>query len=242
MKHITSCLIAASLSLGAAAIAAPLTDNFSTDTSANYTGSNSFNSGGSFNVSGGTINLTAASNNTYSVVHTTSSLAVGESYSIDMLDPYTGSGNSGGEDGQFLMLTTSTGQPNNSASFGFRLRIDRSTTIRLATYSNNTTTTVDTGVSTGVAPTTFWADRVSATQFDFYYGVAGSRTFIYSGNLTASEAANPIHVGVQAFSATGTGSEVFNFDNLSIAATIPEPASVALLGFGAIIGLVRRRR
>ena len=102
----------------------PILDTFSTDTSANYTGSDSFGSGGSFTVSSGSLNLTPAGGNTYSVVHTTSNLEVGESYSVDLLDPPEGSGNSGGGDGQFLMLTSGTVQPNGSSIFGFRLRVD----------------------------------------------------------------------------------------------------------------------
>ena len=86
MKRICSTLIAAALTLASTAFAASLVDDFDTDTSADYTGSDSFGSGGSFTVDDGNSNalrILTGANNTYSVVHTNSSLDVGERYSID---------------------------------------------------------------------------------------------------------------------------------------------------------------
>ena len=54
------------LSVGAAR--ADMIDTFETDTSANYVLSQSYGSGGTFNVSGGTLNLIPGSANTVSVV------------------------------------------------------------------------------------------------------------------------------------------------------------------------------
>jgi hypothetical protein len=225
-------ILAVALGIQGAVCAANLTDDFETDTSGDYTGSDSFNSGGSFTVSGGTLNLTAASNNTFSIVHTTSSLEVGESYSLDMLDPWDGSGNSGGNDGQFLMLTTGTGQPNGSSSFGFRLRLDNNSVIRLQTLKSDGNTIVSTSVApSAAAPDTLWIDRISATDFEFYYGPAGSRTLITTGSLPASDAANPLRVGFQAFSASGA-TELYNFDKLQIG-PIAGPGGPAITSFSA---------
>ena len=203
-------------------------DDFETNTAACYTGSDSFGSGGSFTVSGGTLNLTAGSGNTHSIVLPGSSLEIGESFSIDALDGAGGSGNSGGGDAMFLMLTTSTEQPNGSLSFGFRLRVESNrSVIRLATYSNGGVTIVDTTISPSVAPSTFWIDRVSATDFDFYYGTAGSRSLIAMGSLLASEVTDPLQVGVQAFSNAGT--DEWNFDHLTIQTTpAPDPFNLRI--------------
>ena len=240
MRKLTALTAMAAFGLTTSVVhAAPLVDDFSSDTSANYTGSNSFNSGGSFDISGGTLNVTAGTNNTFSVVHNTSSLGIGETFSIDVVTPSTGAGNnSGGSDAARLMLTTGTGQPNGSSTFGFRLRIDSNTNIKIQTYSSTSSTNVDTGVSPTVAPDTFWIDRVTATSFEFYYGSAGSRTLIGTGNLEASDVVNPIHVGVQGFA---NPTELHQFDNLQIQAisSIPEPGSLALLGMGGLLMLRR---
>lgn len=238
-------------SLGLAAVmvaparATPLLDDFNTDTSANYTGSNSYGSGGSFTIDASDNNVLRnlpASGNTYSVVHTTSSLGIGETYSIDALDPWSGGGLSGGGDGQFIMLTTSTGQPNGSSSYGFRLRVDNNSVIRLFTASSAGNSTVNTTTSPSVAPDTFWIDRTTATDFEFYYGPSlGSRTLITTGSLAASDVVSPLHVGIQSWS-TG-GSEQYDFDNLQIQ-NIPEPSAFALTAIGvlALVGLRRRKR
>jgi hypothetical protein len=193
-----------------------LQDDFSTDTSANYTGSNSYGSGGSFTVDAGDSNevrILTGGNNTYSVAHTTSSLDVGESYAIDFLDARTGESGGAGN-GLFLMLTTGTGQAGSSGSSGFRLRLDTFATIRLATYSaNGTNSTVSSSISPSAAPDTFWVDRTTATDFEFYYGSAGSRTLITTGSLHADDVdTETVHVGFQAFG----GSTGFSFDNLRV--------------------------
>ena len=58
-------------------------DDFSTDTSANYTGTQTFGSGGSFSISGGTLNV--GGGGTYDVFHNTARLAVGETVSVDVI-------------------------------------------------------------------------------------------------------------------------------------------------------------
>jgi hypothetical protein len=234
------------LALSGFSQAAVITDDFSSDTSANYTGSDSFGSGGSFTVDAGDSNelrIQAGNNNTYSVVHTTSSLEIGDIYSIDFLTARTGE-SGGTANGEFLMLTTGLGQPNGSSTSGFRLRLDSAGSIRLSTYSaNGPDPTVSTGYSPSVAPDTFWAARVNATDFDFYFGPQGSRTFITSGSLHPDDIdTETLHVGFQAFSNPSTG---FSFDNLRITEgaveRVPEPSTVGLLVVGvAVLGGGRR--
>ena len=222
-----------------------LANDFSTDTSADFTGSDSFGSGGLFTVDDGDSNelrILTGNNNTYSVVHTTSSLDIGESYSIDFLDARTGE-SGGGANAAFLMLSTSTEQPNGSTSSGFRLRLDsENVNIRLSTFSaNGADPTVTSSTSRSVAPDRFWIDRTTATDFEFYYGSAGSRSLIIAGSLDALDVdTETIHVGFQAFGRPGTG---FSFDNLEIAPTaVPEPStSIPLVLLGAASLLAKRR-
>ena len=209
-------------------------DNFDTDTSANYTGSDSFGTGGAFSIDAGDSNVLRVATgitNTFSVVNTLSMLDVGESFSIDV--PTYGS-----NDGVFAILSTGLGQPDGTSVFGFRLRLDTESNFRLQTFSSGGNTLVDTGVSNPKTPMTVWVDRTSSTGFDFFYGPKSSRTFIYSDALAASDVLSALHVGVQAF---GNLANSFDFDNLQIS-VVPEPSSFVLMMLGlAGYGLRRRK-
>ena len=63
-------------SLGSAAHAAPFLDDFSSDTSADYTGTDTFGSGGSHTVSGGSLNVTSLGSNTYTAFHNSAQFTI----------------------------------------------------------------------------------------------------------------------------------------------------------------------
>ena len=159
--------------------AAPLADDFSTDTSANYVGSNAVGSGGSFSIdtSGdGSLIIDPGLGNTYSVMHAGSDLGIGESFRVDVSPVFPP------VSGPKSVISTSTSVPNGTSTFGLRLRRDDVPGLRIDTWSDGTYSTgpfiTDPDPS---APLTFWIDRTTSTDFNFYYSLIGSaaRTLIF---------------------------------------------------------------
>ncbi len=210
--------------------ATPLVDDFSFDTSANYVGSDSYGCCGSFSIDtsgAGSLLIDPGLSNTYSVMHSNSDLGVGEQFRIDV-----GRVNLAGNT-MFSMVSTHPALPDGTSEFGFRFR----------RHSNNEGLFIET-ISNGsdiVGPSfpdpdpsaslTLWIDRITATQFGFYYSEigSGSRTFVGNSSLLPSEVTSSFHVGAQTWRFLTDSPPAYAFDNLQI---VPEPSTALLLGIG----------
>ena len=220
------------------ASATPVFDDFSSDTSSSYIGSNAVGCCGSFSVdTGGDGVLLIAPNalNTYSVVRVGSSLGVGETFHVDVgrVDSDRTS--------SFAMITTSLAQPDGVSSFGFRFRRDDGDTIIVERLSDGSDVMDATVAEPSQSdPLTFWIDRTTTTDFSFYYSPVGSanRTLVGNSSLLASEVTTDLHVGVQSYRHLSATPSAYEFDNLVI---VPEPTTALLLTLG-LAGLGMRRR
>lgn len=201
-------------------------DDFSSDTSASYTGSDAFGGGGSFNVNSteGTLEILAAGGNTYSVVLDDGGtfLEVGEYFEARSL---TGVGPSSPH--QYVLVSTSPSQP--SATEGFRFR--RSPDLRIQGGDAPGAATVlaspDQAIGLG-----YRIERESETAFEFLYDEGAGFVSLGTYNLQAADlAGDDIYVGLQGWAGSTS------WDRLEIG-VIPEPSSgiLFLLGGGWLLG------
>ena len=192
-------------------------DDFETDTSANYVLSQSSNTGGTFNVGGGTLNLTPGGANTVAVMLNDGAnyMTPGSRWAVDVNDD----GNS------FMQVSTIPGQPDGTSSFGFRLRRDTGG-FRIHRYSSAAGSGIVGGfLDNPSGALTMRIDRTSATDFSFYYDTpTADPVLLGSASLPDVAAIDDLYVGVQAFTSTGT--PTFHFDNLQ-ADTIEVPDSLS---------------
>ena len=177
-----------------------LIDDFSADTSANYTYEDSYGSGGSFEISGGTLNLATGGGNTASVMldDGVTFLRPGMRFGVELQT----------DDNAFLMLSTFPGQPG-GGTFGFRIRRDTGLGWRLQGVGGGDPF-VTTGIDLGTVPQVIWADRITATEFEFYVQEACSTTRTFLGAVSNSDLAgvDDLFMGIQGF-----GGATFAFDN-----------------------------
>ena len=219
--------------------ATPLVDDFSSDTSANYVGSDSYGCCGSFSIDtsgAGSLLIDPGLSNTYSVMHSNSDLGVGEQFRIDV-GRVNLSGNT-----MFSMVSTHPALPDGTSEFGFRFRRDSGDGLHIETISNGSDiigpSFPDPDPS---ASLTLWIDRITATQFGFYYSEigSGSRTFVGNSSLLPSEVTSSFHVGAQTWRFLTDSPPAYAFDNLQI---VPEPSTALLLGIGLSALAATRRR
>ena len=223
MMKQTTLLTIAAFGLVTSANAAPFLDDFSSDTSANYTGTQTFGSGGSFAISGGTLNVGVGG--TYDVFHNTARLAVGETVSVDVAP--------GGSGDSYLTVSSTDRGPNTGTEDGIRLNVLNASTIRSRIYNNGGATNVEYAGSYNLnLDYTLYITRNSDSNFTVAYD-NGSGVVSLDTYDVAAVGAQELYVGVENF-----GNETTAFDNLQI---IPEPSSLALLGLGGLL-VVRRRR
>ncbi len=220
-----SALITTALLMPSMSNAALFIDDFSADTSANYTGTQTFGSGGSFSVSGGTLN--AGGGGTYDVFHNTARLAVGETVSVDV-DP-------SGQDDFYLAVSTTDRGPNTGSEDGIRLNVQSGSNIRSRIYNDGGASEVNyAGTYDLNLDYTLFITRNS----DFNFTVAfdnGSGVVSLDTYDVAAVGTQELYVGVENFGTT------IAFDNLQIAA-VPEPSTTALLGLGGLALILRRRK
>jgi len=175
-------------------------DDFETDTSANYTYSDSYGAGGNFDVSGGTLNINAASGNTATVMTSDPvDFSVGKTLSV------AAPARSADE---FLCLSTLPLQPGKEASHGIRLRRS-SAGIRV---DGQTDYMADPGGSMALL-----IERTSESGFAAYYQLLGDLPTLI-GEFTVAELSGitHVHIGVQAYGGP------ISFDNLKITQQRPE--------------------
>jgi hypothetical protein len=210
-------------------------DQFNSDTSANYATGN--NGDGSFTVSGGTLNISSAGNNTYSVFYNVGSLlGVGETASVDV------TGLTAVADIRLTVSTAATG-PYAGSNDGVRLKREKpanGSDFIVEAYTNGTRTQYFS--SQTASPTfTFSLTRESENTFSAAFNGTPvvSDTFTTGQTVfTAGETTNTgdLFVGFEVYAGTA------NLDNFTITG-IPEPSNFLLLGLsGFMMVLLRRRR
>ncbi|MDC0935826.1 PEP-CTERM sorting domain-containing protein [Pirellulales bacterium] len=201
------------VAVGATPASAAFLDDFSSDTSANYTFEDSYGSGGSHDVSGGTLNITTGNGNTAMVTLTAAqNLAVGESLGVDV--PPQSNPN-----GLFLTLGTALGQPGAAGGDGYRWRRDAGPTGGLGIYQAAANTIILTEIDPDKSsPATLWIDRTASDTFEFQIQLEGgiTRTSVGTDTYAALDGISNLHIGMQAFDSSST---VYSFDNLRIVDT-----------------------
>ncbi|XAL99746.1 PEP-CTERM sorting domain-containing protein [Phycisphaeraceae bacterium D3-23] len=212
------------------ALGAAFFDDFSSDTSANYTGTVTYGAaGGGFDVTGGTLNVDSSGGRTFDVFHSTANLEAGEYVSVDALP--------GQPNNFYLTVSTTTRHPGTGSEDGIRFAYTGSNTLGSRPYEN--------GASSGTiayAPVftdtaiTMYILRNTDTSFSLGYDDGSGFTVLDTYSL-AAVGSQDLFIGVEDFGST------MSFDNLTIdsISNIPEPGSLALLGLSALAMLRRRR-
>lgn len=179
-------------------------DDFSIDSSANYTLSNPYGSGGTFAVSGGTLNITTGYENTATVMTSeTVDFSVGNKLCLDVPPVSI-------NQCVFMTVSTTAAQPNGSSSYGFRFRRGGGV-VRIMRYPGGEGVNTDDPDDTKAAILT--VTRITDSDFDYSIVVEGAQ--IQLGTFTLSELASitSLHIGAQAYALS---SHTFPFDNLQV--------------------------
>ena len=199
-------VLVALIAIAAVCHAAPFLDDFSSDTSANYTYTDTFNSGGSFNVSAGTLNLTSAASNTANVFHSTAQLEAGELVRVTV--PV-------GTSYDFYLTVSSTNRaPNIGSEDGIRWNVWNASTLRARTHRNgavtNTTYSGIGGIWTGNLTLLIYRD--TNTSYRVGYDVGSGPIVVDTITIAETAADDGLFVGVEGY----YGSGARRFDNLEI--------------------------
>jgi len=238
--------LAAGMALGLAgtASAALFMDDFSSDTSGDYTHRDTFNSGGSFSINTTTQQLTlnAANNNTSTITHDTARLGVGEVFVMEV------SAFTAGKD--IAMFVSNQAAPPNfnlsgGSRNGFRFFAHPNFGWEIRKLVNGTSTSFITTTSpVDPVPTTsqalsMYIFRDTATDFRFGFDLGSGLQILdfASGATTHSELGNDLWIGSEIFGRDGSGS--LTLDSLAI---VPEPSTLVLLGIALGSVAMRRRR
>ncbi len=218
------------LAVAGTASAAPFLDDFSSDTTANYSVTN-----GTIGVAGGVLTGNNGSTTTTSVniVHNdTAHLEVGEFAAVDIVtNPRE----------VMLIISTQQLQPNASGPSGIRLSAySTEESVRARVYGSGTSASPDTTYAGIAGVTSLFVYRDAADSFRVGYDNGDGVEFL-GDPLTVpnTAAADGLFVGVQLFH--NVANSDFAVDNLRIAA-IPEPAALSLVGLGGVMFLRRRGR
>ncbi len=200
--------------------AASFLEDFSTDTSGNYTGTRT-SFGGSpnpfFDVTGGTLNIDPDGNNSYTVFHNTAVFDVGDTLSV-------GTTTSSAADIRLSVSTAAVG-PNSGSNNGVRLKRNRGdgSFVFQAYAGGDTNFHPSFNISAGTALTLFLT-RETANTFSAAYdagsglvqlntsGGSEKQIFTVTGLTSAS-----LFVGVESYASTTS------FDNLRVVLTSSQP-------------------
>jgi hypothetical protein len=231
-----ACLVATATALPAAIIStAVFIDDFSTDTSADYEFTNTFTTGGSYNVSGGTLNVTSANNNTADVFYDTAIFEIGQTVSVNI----------SGNKNTYLSVSTTTRAANYASEDGIRLNWEIDGTFQAKNYTNGTALspiTFDNSFDVDAGSVTLYLYRASDNEFAAAFDGGSGFTWL---NTTGGTEREDFTVGDTGNGALYVGVETYNpgtrnFDNLTL--SVPEPSSTALLGLGGLALVLRRKR
>ena len=231
-----ACLVATATALPAAIIStAVFVDDFSTDTSADYVFTDTYNSGGSYTVSGGTLNVSSASNNTADVFYETAIFEIGQTVSVDI----------SGNKNVFLSVSTTTRAANDASEDGIRLNWKNDGLFEARNYTNGSplpTIFFDNSFDVDAGSVTLYLYRASDNEFAAAFDGGSGFTWL---NTTGGTEREDFTVGDTGNGALYVGVETYNpgtrnFDNLTL--SVPEPSSTALLGLGGLALILRRRK
>jgi hypothetical protein len=191
-------------------------DDFSTDTGANYAGSDSHRQGGGFRIDTDrqVLRIEAGERNTYSVLTKEPVLRVGQSFSATMPDKEP-------HQAVFLVVSTASAQPTGrgGGSFGLRFRRDERGLLAHPYDSSGpprwmmNTFTVDPDQS---RPVTLSIDRLSPTEFKLYFDFGKGRIPLIPNPIRIPDlrSCERLHVGVEAYG--GQRADSFEFDDLRV--------------------------
>ncbi len=198
---------------GPRCVSAPISDDFSVDSSADYTGTADVGAGlpTFFTVNDGGNGLLEITlqDKFYNVTRTNSDLQVGEAVSIDAPPDF------GTLAGDSIFVTTGLTQPGTFGSLGVRMNRGPGANITIERFTSaGSSGAQDTGIPNPAGSTRVWIDRHDETTFRFYIGPESARVFVFEDTLLAGDLTGPLRVGVGAYNSIPT---VFQFDNLSIA-------------------------
>lgn len=200
------------------------TDDYSTDTSANYNGS-------SFNVSGGTLNINIGTSYTDAVLASPFEFGVGSWVSVDVIE------NRDMFELEALVLSTSStmsdfihmgrGTFNGGSSHGWVFQADGGQ--------------VRPRISGNESPATFKITRTA--QDAFLMEVIQSDATVASFSRVDASWSNVDEFYVAARGIRDTGTGTVRFDNLTVSSeSVPEPSSALMFGLGGAVALLRRKR
>ena len=181
-------------------------DDFENPGSVSYTFSNSYGSGGSFEISGGKFKITTGNDNTASVMTTDYiAFSVGETLSLNVPPVLA-------NQSTFMMCSTTAGQPDGTSTFGFRFRRDGPWYARMELCPGGILTPCPLDPSPG-KPATLLVKRTSDTNFEYSIRIEGQVTQLGSFTLSQLSGIINLHIGVQGY---GLSSVTFAFDNLQV--------------------------
>lgn len=193
---------------GAGAIEASFLDDFENPGLVDYNDSNSYGEGGSFEISDGKLKIMTGSDNTFSVMTSEAvEFAIGATLSLEV--PARS-----GNEGVFMMCSTTAGQPNGTSTFGFRFRRDGGSPAyaRIHRYPPDDIV-ADTQDPCNTKPATLIITRTSDVDFGYSIEIEGEKTKLGSFILPELSGITNLHIGAQAY---GLSSGTFVFDNLKI--------------------------
>lgn len=201
--YLVVALLAAVQALNTTLTAASFQDNFDTDTSAAYTYTNTYGSGGSFAINGGTLNLTSAGGNTADVFHQTAQLQTGEFVKVTVP--------AGTANDFYLTVSTITRGPNTGSEDGIRLNVPNSSSLRARTYRNGSGTNTNYSLSGWTGDLTLLIYRDTNSTYRVGYDVGSGPVIADTITISETSSDDGLFVGVE-----GYGASTRKFDNLEI--------------------------
>ncbi len=184
-------------------------DDFSADTSANYINTDTYKSGGSFNISNGVLNVSCGERNTHNVFYKDPLLEVGEylSVSIPAADDRNIFHNR-------LTISTTTRGPNTSAEDGMRLRVDNGG-ICAQVYRDGTGSAYNYPYADTSNALTLYIYRDLETQYQVGCDSGSGINIFGTIDIPQNSGVAAMYVGVEGFS----NNDASTFDNLTVANT-----------------------